>query len=233
MEGAYEPTLGTMRNDLYTKQLLPGMLFTNPNSVGIETASGQPYHVTPWNYAGTEGLIYSNANYDPGSVDWVLLSLRTGLDASTEIHQAAGILKRDGSIEFLPASVYLTSVPAPYYVLIEHRNHLVALSAQAIMPDNGVLVYDFTAQNSWVPASGGFGQKELSPGFWGLYSGDGEQILDPLGYDINGADNSLWNIVNGLFKLYEEADYDLNGEVTGADRILWNINSGIYSGVMK
>jgi len=233
LEGAYNPTSGTMTNALYTLELLPGMLFSAPNNTGVETPAGQPYHIAPWTYQGTEGLNYSNSDYNPMSVDWVLLSVRTGVDASTEIHQAAGILLQDGSVAFFPNSDYRGSVPGPYYILIEHRNHIGALSTQAIAPQGGVLTYDFRGQNSWVPANGGFGQKELSPGFWGLYAGDGDQIFDPISYDINGADRILWNTENGLFFKYVPSDYNLNGEVTGADRILWNANSGINSAVPK
>ncbi len=233
LEGAYYPISGNMRNNLYSQELLPGMLFLNPSNTGLQTPPGQPYNLAPWNYQGTEGLTFSNSDYDPLSVDWVLMSLRTGVDAATEIHQAAGILKRDGTIEFLPGSAYQGGVPGPYFVLIEHRNHMGALSAQALVPQNGVLVYDFTAQNSWVPQTNGFGQKELAPGFWGLYAGDGDQISDPVSFDINGADRILWNLKNGLFNRYTEADYNMNGEVTGADRIIWNNNSGINSSVPK
>jgi len=116
---------------------------------------------------------------------------------------------------------------------LEHRNHIGALSNQALTPQNGVLVYDFTAQNSWIPLNGGFGQKELTTGYWGLFAGDGDQVSDPVSYDINGGDRIFWNNVNGVFNQYDGADYDLNGEVTGADRILWNFNSGINSGVPK
>ncbi len=231
LEGAYDLSTGGMKNDLYQLELLPGMLFTTPNQIGQETPSGQPYLIPPWSYLGTEGQTYSNSDYDPTSVDWVLMSLRTGVDATTEIHQAAGILKQDGTIEFLPGSGYQGNVPGPYYILIEHRNHIGALSNQAIMPQGSVLSYDFSSQNSW--ASSGFGQKQLLPGLWGLYAADGDQILDVVSYDINGADRILWNADNGVFKEYRLSDFNMDGETTGGDRILWNSNTGISSGVPK
>lgn len=231
LEGPYSSFLGEMSNKLYQFELLPGMIFTNPGP-GIETPPGQPYTIPPWNYQGTEGQTYSNGDYDPTSVDWVLMSLRTGIDATTEIHQAAGILKQDGIIEFLPGTDYLGNHPGPYYVLIEHRNHMGALSAQAITPQNGVLTYDFTTQNSWRP-NGGFGQKQISPGLWALYAGDGDQVADVVSYDINGVDRIFWSLDNGIFIQYRGSDFNLSGEVSGADKILWDVNTGIYSGVPK
>lgn len=232
LEGPYDNSTG-MTNELYQLELLPGMTFTNPAQTGIETPAGQPYSIAPWNYPGTEGQTYSNSDYDPTSVDWVLLSLRTGVDANTEIHQAAGILKQDGSIEFLSGSAYQGNDPGPYYILIEHRNHIGVLSAQPVTAQNSVLTYDFTTQQSWIPTNGGFGQKELTPGFWGLFAADGDQIADIVSYDINGADRILWSAENGFFMQYLPSDFDLNGEVTGADRILWNLNTGINSSVPK
>ncbi len=232
LEGAYNQTTSSMNNTLYQLELLPGMTFTNP-SAGIQTPAGQPYNIAPWNYTGTEGDMYTNSDYDPTSVDWVLLSLRTGTDPNTEIHQTAGILKTDGTIEFLPNTGYTGNVPGPYYVLIEHRNHIGALSAQPLSAQNRVLTYDFTAQNSWLAPNGGFGQKELTSGSWAMYAADGDQVSDIVSYDINGSDRILWSIANGIFLQYKLADFDLNGEVTGADRILWGLNSGVNSSVPK
>jgi len=93
--------------------------------------------------------------------------------------------------------------------------------------------HDFTAQNSWVSPNGGFDQKLLNSGSWVLYGGDGDQVSDPISYDINGADRIFWSIKNGVFNQYDGADYNLSGEISGADRILWNANSGISSGVPK
>lgn len=232
LEGAYNQTSGTMDNALHQLELLPGMLFTNPGS-GVETPAGQPYDIAPWNYTGNEGDTYSNSDYDPTSIDWVLLSLRTGINPNTEIHQTAGILKADGTVEFLPGTGYTGNAQGPFYVLIEHRNHVGVLSPQPLFPQNRVLTYDFTTQDSWVPANGGFGQKQLPGGSWGMYAADGDQISDIISYDINGADRIFWGIDNGIFRQYLASDYDLNGEVTGADRILWNVNSGINSSVPK
>lgn len=232
LEGAYNPASGTMTKSLFQLELLPGMLFSGP-SPGIETPAGQPYHIAPWNYQGTEGQLYSNSHYHPTSVDWVLLSLRTGVDPSTEIYKTAGILKADGSVDFLPDTGYSGSIPGPYYVLIEHRNHIGVLSPQAVSSQNRVLTYDFTTQNSWISVNGGFGQKQLSDGSWAMFAGDGDQIADMISYDINGADRILWGMDNGIFMQYLPSDYNLDGEVTGADKILWGLNTGISSGVPK
>lgn len=232
LEGAFDPANNTMDNSLYQRELLPGMLFSSPSN-GIQTPPGQPYDIAPWNYTGNEGDTYSNSDYDPTSVDWVLLSVRTGVDPSTEIHQTAGILKADRTVDFLPGTGYTGNVSGPYYLLVEHRNHIGVLSAQPVSAQNRVLTYDFITQDSWVPPNGGFGQKQLSNGSWAMYAADGDQISDVLSYDINGLDRIFWSIDNGVFLQYLASDYDLSGQVTGADRILWSLNSGINSSVPK
>gem|GEM_PF-6486174 len=184
LEGAFDNTTGTMKNDLFQQELLPGMRFTNPGP-GLETPAGQPYFIPPWNYPGTECHCFSNADYNLASVDWVLVSLRTGLDSSTVVYKAAAVVLEDGSVDFLQDRYYLGANTGPFYILVEHRNHIGALSQSPVALQNGLLTYDFTTQNSYVPAGGGFGQKQLQSSLWGMYAADGNQVFDLVSYDIN------------------------------------------------
>ena len=85
LEGAYDPTLGEMRNTLVsTRKLLPGQ--TPASALATPTPAGQPYSVAPWNYAGIEGAGWTDADYMGDETDWVLVSFRTDIQKLSLIH---------------------------------------------------------------------------------------------------------------------------------------------------
>ncbi len=235
LEGAFDQGQGKLSTDLYNRGLLPGQ--TPVDQTVTPVPAGQPFQGAPWNYAGTEGAGFTDADYDfvdaSGNtvlpVDWVLVSFRTQTGASSEVGKTAAILLEDGSIRFLVDRSFFESLPANVYVLIEHRNHLAAMSATTIPTTSGAFVYDFTASNSLIVGGVGVGSKSLTSGVWGLFGGDSSQDQDGTGYDINGLDNQLWNTDNGNFNIYLPADYNLDGEVNGDDKILWSLNNGVFS----
>jgi GDSL-like Lipase/Acylhydrolase len=114
LEGAYED-IGTMNTPLNSSSQIPG---------------SQPFNQSPWNYAGTEQTdnILSNV------VDWVLVSLRTETDESTEVACRAGLIKTDGTLVDLDGESPLAFVvdQGSYYVVVEHRNHLPIMSATKV-----------------------------------------------------------------------------------------------------
>jgi len=81
LEGTYDVNTDQMSSTLFQKQLIP---------------SNQPYNQSPWNYFGTESIGVSSSN----TVDWVLVSFRAGLTASTEVTTAAAIVLSNGKLEF-------------------------------------------------------------------------------------------------------------------------------------
>ncbi len=232
MEGPFVPTVSQMRTTLNTTRgLLPGQ--TPTSALATPTPAGQPYNRAPWNYAGTEGANWTNADYQGDEVDWVLVSFRTDIEANTEIAKAAALLQKDGTITFpdrcaLNIGMGVNAV----YIIIEHRNHIGVMSPQAIPVTNGTLTYDFRASDSFRDITS-FGQKQLPTGEWCMYGADGDQIADQVSYDINGQDKSIWAEDNGVFDNYLDADFDLNGDVNGADKSLWFDNNGISSRVPK
>jgi len=69
----------------------------------------------------------------------------------------------------------------------------------------------------------GYGQKPIpSSNEWMLFSGDGDQVADLSGYDINGTDKSAWFLKNGC----------VLKDIYGADRVLWSYNNGTFSTVI-
>lgn len=214
LEGPFDPNTSLMRTDLWQANLLP---------------AGQPYYVAPWNYNGTEGSGWSMADYPVGAVDWVLISLRSTPFADDVFARFAGVLLEDGTVYQLnPITISQTITVA--YVLIEHRNHLPALSPVLVPIINDTMRFDFRVGDSY-SGQNGFGQKQIG-GNWFLFTGNVDQS-NPSGYEITGSDKIIWATVNGNFGVYEGADFNLDSDISGLDRILWNVNNGISSGVQK
>lgn len=211
IEGAYDQSKSNMTTRLLQMGLLPSL---------------QPYSGPPWNYPGMEGQGWKSSDYPTTAVDWVKVSFRTGISKNTEVAATAAVLLEDGTLFFPNTRVLNSSLGNSFYVVVEHRNHIGAMSPFPISIVNNKLSYDFRSKNSYVF---GFGQKEITPGVWGLFGGDGDQVSQPVGFDINGQDNTKWNPNNGLFNKYLEWDYNLDGDINGADKILWNGNNGIFS----
>gem|GEM_PF-3844547 len=224
LEGAYDSNSGDMTTSLNTvHQVLPGM--TN------STSNGQPYSIAPWNYSGTEGQGWSNADYSADAVDWVLLSLRTDIAKSSEVLQMAGVLQDNGSVVWPDICKTKTVPDSDYYIVVEHRNHMVAMSPSPIPITNRRLTWDFSAQNSY--HVGSTGQKQLATGVWALVAGDGNQIVDQTSYDVNGIDRLLWSQNNGFSKVYMSSDFNMDSDVSGADKTIWFFNNGLFSAVPK
>ncbi len=225
LEGPYDPGSGLMISDLNTvRKLLPGMI----NNTAM---NGHPYSVAPWNHSGLEGVGWDDSNYNANVVDWVLVSIRTSIQKSSEVYMAAGLIYTDGQIQLLESCI--TGIPAgSYYIVLEHRNHMAAMTPTPVAITNRMLVWDFSAQDSY--AVGGFSQKALVPNSkWGLYVGDANQEADFPSYDINSADKTKWVLDNGKFGTYLNTDLDFDGDVNGSDKATWLFNNGIYSSVPK
>jgi len=233
LEGPYDNVSGDMTTKLSNnRKILPGQ--TPASNLVVPTPAGHPYSVAPWNYTGTEGANYTGANYTGSEVDWVLVSVRSATAKVSEVAVAAGLLMKDGTITFPSDCPVQTTEPGPFYVVVEHRNHMGIMTPQAINVVNKEIVYDFTTQNSYRDALGtGVGQKEIAAGVWAMLSGDLAQNSDILSYDITGADKIIWTDGNGNFDNYRPSDANLDGDTNGSDKIYWEINNGKSSRVPR
>jgi len=212
-EGAYDTISNQMTSLLAQRNLLP---------------MAQPYNTPPWNYSGLESVV----NVPAQAVDWLKVSFRTNPSKSSEVLATAAILQADGCLFFPDEDFFPENLGSSFYVVAEHRNHVGLMSSSAIAVVQGAISYDFRNGDSY-KAGGGSGQKQIEPGVWGMFAGDGDQLLDLNGYDINGVDNASWSLQNGGFNVYALGDYNLDGEVTGLDRILWSVNNGVYSALSR
>jgi len=233
LEGAHTGT--AMHTGLSENiKILPGQ---TPSSVSFTpTPAGQPYDLAPWNYNGDEGSTFTDADYlsikaaNGGNavVDWVLVSFRTDPTAASTVHQEAGLVLTNGKIVFTRPVIFSTYIPSVMHVVVEHRNHLAAMSPTPVPLMGSSYTHDFRTQDSW-NANGGFGQKMFSPGVWGLYVGDNDQLSDGIFRDIDGQDKAKFSIENGIFGTYLPSDYNMDGDVTGADKSLFSGNNGVSS----
>jgi|GEM_PF-1027327 len=233
LEGAYNSTTQEMGTALNTERgLLPGQ---TPIGLTTPTPSGQPYNQPPWNYDGTEGQNWTDNSYSEEVVDWILVSFRRDIFPESEIAKTAALLLKDGSVYFPNRNVLPINTESALYVVVEHRNHMAAMTRQPISIINNTLTYDFRLNDSYTGSIGlplGTGQKQLPGGSWCMFAGDCNQLSD-IGYNITGADIIIWTEDNGTFGQYLQGDMNLDGDVNGADKWLWPENNGVFSAVPR
>jgi len=233
LEGAYNPQTGVMRTSLNDLGYLPGQ---QPSTFfGTPTIAGQPYNVGPWSHRGTEGIEYNHvtvgnakAGYHPDVVDWVLLSLRSSSAKSSTVCRYAALLYKDGSVRIADNQHDCCQLDPSqsYYVVVEHRNHLMVMSHAPMPILNGTVKYDFRVRDSY-KGFFGVGQKQLPTGVYALYCGNGDQTsTSSAGTDVNVADKNIWVKGNGANSAYYFTDFDMNGDVNGLDKGVWLDNNG-------
>lgn len=240
-----------MRTTLNDLRVLPGQTFNDPFYGPKYSPPGQPYSGAPWNYPGNEGdpfdsngdPMFGDAGYPSTVVDWVLVSLR--MDAAGTggpVCQAAALLHKNGWVEFVePFDCCDLDIYDAYYLVIEHRNHLIIMSHDDIVPtliDSTTISYDFRNQQSYVDDPFGFGifarQKEILPGIFAMIAGNGNQTLSGQSdTDINFDDRTLWETENGFLGEYRTADYNMNGDTNFNDRVTWDRNNGMFTSVPR
>jgi len=187
----------------------------------------QPFNVFPWNYSGTESV----PSIPTEVVDWVLLELRSELDASLILSRRAAFIKSNGMIVDTDG---ISQVKFPgmnsgnYYLVIRHRNHLPIMSANPVnLNTTNSLLYDFTTDQA--QAYGNSPMKSLGDGNYAMRSGDA------------GADGDVdypmdilveWAPILG-YDGYLPGDMNLNGTVDYIGDILdeWAPNLGFSSQV--
>ena len=231
LEGPYDETTDNMTTTLNTShQLLPGQ--TPISALAAPTPAGQPYSAAPWNYTGTEGLTFTNADYSSDVVDWVLLSLRTDIEKSSQVLQIAALLLKDGTVQTTAGCTIDTPESGPFYIVVEHRNHMGIMSPESIDLTGTRIIYDFSLQDSYRVATG-VGQKQLPNDRWAMFTGDADQFDFP-SFDIQAADKSIWLDNNGNFgNYYLPSDFNLDGDINGYDKAFWFNNNGLSSRVPK
>ena len=173
----------------------------------------QPYSQSPWFFETEEPLGQARPE---GAVDWIMVSLRTSLLASSEIGRKALFLKPDGSINDRgKLNITFDGVNnGSYYVVIEHRNHLPIMSANPVSINSSPdclerYCYDFSQEATY----GTGAQRDLGNGVYGMWGGDGNLDGQVTAFDFL----NVWLPGNGGGAGYDFGDFDMNGTITAFD----------------
>ncbi len=165
---------------------------------------------------------YTASSVPAGIVDWVLVSLRTTASGAPVVQRSLW-LRSDGRLAD-PATgsttVILAAVTGSYYVVVQTRSHLAAMSASALVFDGtNAAACDFTTGTD--KYYGGKGAVQVESGIWALRAGDlnGDK-------SVNAADFSLWqSAARAGTAGYATADLNLDGRCTTRDYVLWFENN--------
>ncbi|MCX6235928.1 MAG: hypothetical protein NT175_14630 [Bacteroidetes bacterium] len=215
LQGPYSAATHLMHTDLVTTNFLPMV---------------QPYNTAPWLYTGSEQI----ASYPPGTVDWVLVELRTGTAANTMVGRRVGLLKNDGTLMDTNGTsplVFHSFIPGnAYYVVVYHRSHLPVMTANAvILPNTAATRHDFTTNPSAnVYSTTNAAVLPLEDGVYGQITGD-------LNHDnclkFSGPGNDRGLIIAKIIAVYTPPPATLNSVITGYYNEDLNMNSVVkYSG---
>ncbi len=229
LEGAYDDASELMSSTLMESGYLPGL---EPKTIfGRKTEAGQPYDRIPWNYQGDEGIAMTSENYYPeNTIDWVLVSLRTDRSKSSTIYQQAGLLLDDGRIIFSSDSkLPIVDNQQNYFVVVEHRNHMIVMTPYAVPVYNQAITFDFTSNQSYKQLLG-HGQKLVKNDRYVMFAGNMEH--DSFGLsDINYADLALFIEENGSNSSYIISDLNFDADVNVRDKRLLMDNAGVFTDV--
>jgi hypothetical protein len=141
--------------------------------------------------------------------DWILVQVRFGL-TSTPVFARSAFLQYDGQISTDNGASQMVIEVSPgstNYLMISHRNHLSAMSAQPIVFTNQTLQYSFTT-GSGQYYGGTNAAVQLEPGVWGLIAGDAD------------GDGKITAVDKGICEQqvgqsgYLAGDFNLDGVVT-------------------
>jgi len=163
---------------------------------------------------------------DNNVTDWILVEFRDKTDNQNVLGTQMGLLMSTGMVANADGTVpfNMTGLPADsYYVVAKHRNHLAAMSLNAIDLTSGAGIFSFKG-NTNVYVGTGDVQADLGSGAFGLFHSD----LNSDGI-VDATDRALaWNLRNALG--YNTPDGDVNGIVDASDRAnAWNNRNKVSS----
>ncbi len=172
-----------------------------------------------WYYtgAGSVGAI-PNVNI----VDWILIELRDAVNAAsatpaTTVAKFPAFILNNGNIVALDGASNLqfsNPILNNLFVVVYNRNHQGIMNANVMSYGSGAYTYDYTTGAAQVYGGAG-GHKELSPGKWGMRSGDGNADGN-----TNITDKTaVWGISTQLGKTgYLPSDFNFDRQTNNKDK---------------
>lgn len=232
LQGAWTGPTTLMRDDLRAAALLPT---TEPfTALGMPQAGGGGGETV-----APERFLTTGKN---AVVDWVRLELRSAADPTVLVATRSALLERDGDIVGTNGNArILFSVPeADYYLCVRHRNHLGAMTKQAVRLDRNETGIDLSL--SGAETFGTNAQVKLLNGRQALWCGNvhvdrmlrysgTENDRDPILHRIGGS------ITTASVHGYYQEDVNLDGVVrysgmnNDRDPILRNVGGTIPTAV--
>ncbi len=178
----------------------------------------QPYGAAEFNgtamfYDGNQSV----AQLPDDVIDWVLVSLRTGTDASSEVpgSEQSALLRTDGTVVGVDGNLitFKGIAPGSYYLVLGHRNHLSVMSSQPVNLFSGFGSWDFTSGLDQAYSTGQTAMVGLGDGRTGLFAADADADGQITALDFNRFLAQTKSVVTG----YADADFNLDGQVTALD----------------
>jgi len=191
LEGFYDPLQQRLRADRSDRKLLPAV---------------SPYH----------HYVFAESNRQ-GICDWVHLELRDTPDGET-VAEYDALLRSDGMVvdsNNLTDRLNFAAKPGSYYLVVNHHNHLSAVSNYPLTWNGGEMVsYNFSDRADRYYQSDNC--TPVSPNLWASKCGD----IDRDGM-IGLADFSLWLQAMGQTDYtFDPADLNGDGLITTHDYLL-------------
>jgi len=145
------------------------------------------------------------------ATDWVLLQIQEATNGGVVAAQSAflgdgGYLLSDHGSTGIVAQVYAGS----YYLVVKHRNHLSAMSAEPVPFTNEVVEYSFNSDSNQF-YGGTAAVVQVEAGVWAMAAGDADGDGEVLAVD------ALIHVSQQGLPGYRRGDLDLDGMVSGQD----------------
>jgi len=123
LEGPYDSGTMLMFDSLRVAGLIPALEPYSSLGFALVGAGGETVQAGVFNTTGNNAI-----------VDWVLLELRSGSPAYTVVATRAALLQRDGDVVDMNGTspVQFAITPGSYWIAIRHRNHMGAMTLNAI-----------------------------------------------------------------------------------------------------
>lgn len=161
---------GTQSLRLNAKVILQGAWNGTTMGTGLKTAAVLPAS-DPYNLNTTPSVSPNAAAAQV--VDWVMVELRDAANPATVVDTRAALLLSNGNIvdtNYTQPLAFFNAPAVNYNVVIRHRNHLGAMTLNAVDFSTGVGTVDFTQGTT--ATYGIYAQKNLGGGVMGLWAGD-------------------------------------------------------------
>ncbi|PSG90708.1 M43 family zinc metalloprotease [Aurantibacter aestuarii] len=215
---------GAFRLRISPKMFLSGPTF----SAGLMSDALRSGGYLPTTSPYTDGLTVNatvfNTTGANAIVDWVWLELRDAATNTTISASRSALLQRDGDVVDVDGTspVLINVTGKNYFVVVNHRNHLGAMSLNTIALSGTATTVDFT--NGSVSTFGTNAQKDMGSGVFGLWAGDlnGDNVIRFAGpnNDTNILKTTIVNHPSNTtgsvffpYNAYDNFDLDMNGQV--------------------